>query len=239
MKKNETIEYDKISDDIYWISTDTVLKMNVTLARKNQDGTRRYFHSEYEYDSKYTDKRRVTSIRRSFDYYLTLENLNDKDCFTMIQQSDIFALRETLMKVSRWISSNRIFGTINGSLIVQSKPEPEVVRNLRGSKHLSFEPTIVRYSDIVSPGIRMVFFNGAYTDISVDKFMGFKYCIDSIDMYGSAVSLVNYIGRPPIGTGLYSIPPNNAKETEIVKDPVIPKRTFNVKEKKYGDLDDM
>lgn len=239
MNKN-AIDYDKISDDVYWLSMDTVLRMNVTLSNKNQDGTRRFFHTEYEYSSKYVDKKRVKSIKRSFKYYLSLEYLKDKECFTQIQPSDMYALQDILAKVVRWGIDKRTFGIVDGTLRIKAKQRPEILQLF--GKTITFEPIVIRFSESISPGIRITFYNEIFSDVTIDKFMGFKYIIDKIDMYNAALSIVNYIESPPSDSGLLRVINEGASTTserEVVE-PDIPKRDISKQRKSYFDkLDEM
>lgn len=234
MNKNSLI-YDKISDDVLWLSTEIILRMNVTLSSRNQDGTRRSFYSEYEYDSKYIDKKRATSIKRSFGYYLSLES-TDKSIFIQIYPSDIYALRDILLKVSRWILNSKLFVIVDNKLSLARKVKPEEII-LKG-KVLGFEPTIIRFSEEVIPGIRFTYNSERYYDISADKFMGFKYIIDTIDMYLVASNMVNFIQIPPYGTNLYQIQSESKREINEIQSNV-PKRQFKESRSYFDKLDNM
>ena len=63
--------------------------------------------------------------------------------------------------------------------------------------------------------------NNYYTDIPLDKFLAFKYIIDTIDMYNSAQLLINYNGRPDYGTNLYEFTNTDSNTTsEVYDEPV-------------------
>lgn len=208
---NDTINYDKITDTIYWLSLDTSLKFNVSLAKKNKDGSRRFFHREVEYDSNYTDKHRVSSIKREFNYYLSFEVMNNQDCFTMIRVQDIILFRIYLDEITKWFSN--LFSVIDGRLIV-GQYKPIIFNNLAMGKTLQFEPLVLRYNEIVTPGIRITFLpSNTFTDVSVDKFMGLVYHIKTIDMHMVALAMINYLEAPPSGTNIYSFTPNTQEYT--------------------------
>lgn len=209
---NNITDYEKIQDDIYWMSLGSVLRFSVTLARKNEDKTRRFFYREVEYDSKYIDKRRVTSVKRSYDYYLSFEISKQPDAFVMIRVQDIMRLRMSLNNVVKWFSE--IFATDGKKLVIKGSLRTEILANLPMNRYLKFEPVVIRYDDSQVPGVRMYLSSDAlYTDISVDKFMGLVYHINTIDMHSVALAMINSLGPVPYGTNIYSM---NTGDSETV-----------------------
>ena len=47
------VQYERISDTVMWFSMDWCLKFNVSLAKKDSKGHRKFFYKEWQYDSKY------------------------------------------------------------------------------------------------------------------------------------------------------------------------------------------
>ena len=70
----EFFKIDKVSDDVYAIGPNVILKFNVSLSKTSQ-GKRYHFHKEYEYPSKDIKNQNLVTIKRSFDYYLSIENM--------------------------------------------------------------------------------------------------------------------------------------------------------------------
>ena len=72
---NEFEIYNKISDDVYIIGKNIILRMNVVLYNTTSNSNKIYFHREVNYfDNKANQEMR--SIKRSFDYHLSIENIN-------------------------------------------------------------------------------------------------------------------------------------------------------------------
>ena len=79
MEISNPIEYykiDKISDDIYLIAANILLKFNVVLSNKS-NGKRYHYYTEFEYDaSSQGIEGSLVSIKRSFDAFLSID-IND------------------------------------------------------------------------------------------------------------------------------------------------------------------
>lgn len=229
---DKILDYERITDDLYWMSLGGVVRFSVSLARKNEDGTRRFFHREVEYNSKYIDKRRVTSVKRSFDYYIHFEITNNPDAFVMIRVSDIIALRNSLAIASKWFST--CFALSDDKIIIKGAPKPEMINNLPMGRYIQLEPTVVKFDEQQVPGIRMFLSrNDLYIDITVDKFMGLVYIINTIDMHSTALAMINSLGGTPYGTNYYAMSVNDNEavlETGVsnMKKREIPKQKKNV-----------
>lgn len=188
------MDIEKISDIICYLSRDVNVKFNVVLARKKEDGTRNFFHKEYEYNSKYLDVDKSITISRSFDYYITLDFKDNFEAGVMIRPKDMMNLQLKLNDSIRWFG--KLFKTDKeGNLIIFGDFKKIYIKNLAGNKYLCLEPTIIKYEDNTSKeGIR-VFFSSTevYTDIDIDNYMGFVYLMNKIDLYGAAITLLNYL----------------------------------------------
>lgn len=201
-------QYEKLVDDVYFLGNAVVLRMNVVLAKKSDDGRRFYYHNEFLYSTnKYIDTNQIVTMRRSFDYFLTIENnkyIDGEKESLMIRIQDMLILRQLLSNVYAWFTSQQyrnLFAFSKGKLILLDKVDPIVISGLALGKYLSFEPTIVSYDNAEYEGVRMYLNSKSnYVDMTVDRFMGFYYLISTIDLYQSAQLLLNYHGRPEMGT---------------------------------------
>lgn len=208
------VDYDKISDDLCILGFNTVLRFNVILSKASQDGKRYHFHHEYEYNTnKYIDKKSLITIRRQFDFYISIENLRQNEFgqkeFIMIRIQDILYVREQLKKATEWFRSTEfanLYGMKGNTTILLRTVEPIHILGLASDKYLSLEPCVISYEEGKSiSGIRIYLSSkNNFIDMTVDKFMGFVYLIESINMYESAQLLLNYLQRPEYGTNLYS-----------------------------------
>jgi len=88
------MDYEKISDRVMDLGYNTVLKMNVTLAKKNKGGYRNHYYKEYSYKTnKYIDKSTLCNISRNFDYFLSIERYSEEKDFLMIRDENMLGLR--------------------------------------------------------------------------------------------------------------------------------------------------
>lgn len=204
------VQYDKLSDDLYFLGFNAILKFNVTLSKKGEDGKRHHFHKEFEYMSeKYNEK--LITMKRSFDFFLSIENMKQCDNgvkeFIMIRAQDMYHVKDRLHAASRWFLSKdfeKLYARKNNELIMLGKVEPIEIAYLAMDKYIIIEPIIYSYDDRKDRGVRLYLSSpNNYVDMNVDKFMGLIYLIDSINMYQSAQLLLNYLGRPELGTNMY------------------------------------
>lgn len=243
MEKN-ILQYEKITDDLCILGINTILRFNVSLAIKTQDGIKKLFHSEFEYKAKkYTNLNTVCSIRRSFDYYLSIENLRANQDgikeFIMIRIQDILYVREQFELATKWFRDSKyenLFAMSKGRLVMLGKVEPIKILGLAMDKSLMLEPIIINYDDNnQTTGVRLYLSSrDNYVDMSVDKFMGIVYLLSSINMYESAQILLNYLQRPELGTNSYNM---NNREEDIIEDGYIETknntRKINNKQKSF------
>lgn len=239
------IDYDKISDDLYFLGggAKLVLRMNVSLARRSKEGNRQHFYSEYQYDiDKYLDKGSVISMRRRFDYYMSLESLEDKDFLTgiMIRPQDMILLRSRLADVLPWFSSD-IYIVRAGKLMIVNRPSTITIDGFPGGKSISFDPIVIDWEDNnQSMGVRITLSGGIYSDVTIDRFYGFIYTINSMNMIQSAQAMLAYMGMPEYGTNRYEVDTGYSEpQKEIVeKNPIIKERQIRNanKGKSYFDM---
>ncbi len=237
----EYLDYDKISDDLCWLGNKCIVRMVVKLAKKNKDGDRNHFHTEYKYPANYNDKREAITLRRSFDYYISIDSLDTKDSI-MITIRDILLLRASLAEVYKWFY-DKTFAIKNKKMIILEKKKPVIVDGLMGGKYLIFEPIVYTdWEEKQSKGIRITLGNpNSFIDVSASSFAGFLYVMSGIDMYTSAQGLINYLGHPKFGTNLITYERSEYVSGEQVNN-VIKERTIVPKKKQqksFFDLDDM
>lgn len=201
-------DYEKLVDDIYFLGNNTILRMNVILGKKLDDGRRYFYHSEFMYSTnKYIDTNRLITMRRSFEYYLTIENIKntsdrEKESI-MIRVQDMLHMRHMLDKAYKWFTSDQfrdLFAYSKSKLVILGKIDPIIISGLPAGKKITIEPTVVQYDSSYYEGVRIYLNNNNnYIDMTVDRFMGLIYLINTIDLYQSAQLLLNYHGRPELG----------------------------------------
>ena len=210
---------DKISDDVYTIAPNIILKFNTSLSRINT-GKRYHYHKEYEYPSKVDDTPTLVTIKRSFDYYLSIENnqkeANGEKLFIRIGPAEYYIFKKGLEETIAWFTDMKYakLFTKNRGQIVVMPPVPEFrISNLPMNKYIHLSPTVIDrgMSNMdKEPGVRIELSNPSYyIEISVDRLMGLYYTINSFNMYQCALSMVNYLGRPEFGTNRYVMEPSH------------------------------
>ena len=236
----EYIDYDKISDDLCWLGNKCIVRMVVKLANKNKDGDRNHFHREYKYQSNYNNRKELITIRRSFDYYISIDNLETKDSI-MITVRDILLLRMQMNEAFKWFY-DKTFAIKNQKMIILEKKNPIYVDSLIGGKYLMFEPIVyLDWEEKQSKGIRITLGNpDVFTDVPVNVFAGFMYLMNSIDMFTAAQNMINYLGHPDFGTNLLTFEKSEYASGEHISN-VIKERTIQPKMKKsyFDNLDNM
>lgn len=198
----------KITDDMFTLGPNVVLRFNVECSRNV--GNKTYpFYSEYEYPCDNGSVKSLVSVKRVYDYYMSIENVKKDDngnkVFVRIGVTEILLLQQSLAVVASWFSSKKyanLFVKSNGVLTVCPPVPNAAVTGLPMGKYLEFYPTIIDRGMANAdkfPGIRIYLGDdSAFIDIPVEKFMGFKYIVDKCDMFGYAQNLANAM-NPELG----------------------------------------
>lgn len=200
-------QYEKLVDEVYYLGGNVILKMNVVLNRRKEDGTSFNYHNEYMYDSeKYTNHNKLITMKRCFDYFLTLENAKQYDVekeSIMIRPQDYYNIQYNLSAIQKWFEIQDMYAVKDNKLYLINPPNPITISNLAGGKKILIEATVISYENIQYEGVRIYLNNtNNYADITMDRLMGFIYIMNTIDMYGAAQHMVSYHGRPPSGDNI-------------------------------------
>lgn len=212
----EFFKIDKISDDVFAIGPNVILRFNVSLS-KTSNGNRYHFHKEYEYPSRgITGQPTLVTIKRSFDFYLSIENMqkdqNGNKVFIRIGPSEFMLFKKGLEEAISWFTDSKysnLFAVDKGNLILMP-PFPEYrIPSLPMQKYIEILPVIIDKGIANAdkePGVRLVLGDPSATvDINLDRLMGLYYIISCFNMYEAALGIVNYLQRPEFGTNRFSI----------------------------------
>lgn len=210
----EFFKIDKVSDDVYAIGPNVILKFNVSLS-KISNGKRYHFHKEYEYPSRgISEQPTLVTIKRSFDYYLSIESMQKDDkgnkVFIRIGPQEYMLFKKALEEAISWFTDSKyskLFAQDRGRLVMVA-PIPEFkIPNLPMQKYIELVPVIIDRGIANAdkePGIRIILSDpSTYVDINLDRLMGLYYIISCFNMYQAALAMVNYIQRPAFGTGRF------------------------------------
>lgn len=209
--------YDKMSDDMYRLGPNMVIRFNVLLNKNSEKYGKTNYHQEYEYVSSQT-RTPVRMIRRSFDYYITVENersteIIQKD-FANVRVQHMLKFIRFLEMGMRWFSSeefNDIYQIKDAQLVLVKHPKKLTI-DLDMNKQISIEPIV--HSDRLrnqSQGVRISLNSDLnYCDLSLDKYAGLYYLMKSVDMYNIACTMVNYLNRE-MGENVTSFSKNQSR----------------------------
>lgn len=241
-------QYEKIVDDLFIIGNNVILRFNTILSKYSNRFGRVNYHQEFEYYNRDAGCNTIT-MRRDFDFYLSIENMRSDENtpikqFIMITVSEIYGFRLFLDDVMRWFDDPRYDGLYVtdskiGELVMTRAIKPISISLPPNRSYIAAEPMVcVNRFNEESQGVRLYLSSDTnYVEVTLHKMRGFKYLIDSIDMYGSACALINYKQRPELGTNLISYSYNKDYNVESS----VPTQTSGrkIQPKKAPSLDDL
>ena len=210
------IDYDAISDRIFWLASNISLNFTVKLGKKDKEGNRLHYHKEIEYASNYLNTNSVISIKRSFDYFFTIESTDNKSIYIQIRLENMIMLQNVLQEVLNSLFDQSRWSIKNKRLVTIGNFAPSVLPGLPMNKWLSFEPIVYEYnSGEFNKGVRITLSDyNLYIDIDIDKFMGLVYLINSFNMYQAASTMINYLHWNEYGTNLVQFAPDTNEQNE-------------------------
>ena len=241
------IDYDSISDRVYTLGSNIVVNFTVKLARKDKDGCRSHFHKEYMYSANsYKDTSCVVSIKRVYDYFISIENINNKDIYIQIRVENMIMLKSILQQLVNILMDESNWMIRDNKLVLKRKYNPILLTGLPMNKWLDFEPTVMQFQDgSFTKAVRISLSDySEYVDMPVDKFMGFTYAIDCMRMQESAMIMINYLDEHKFGTSLvsfdnpYNTPPSSDREDYEGVPDTVPNRTIPKRNKSFFDKND-
>jgi hypothetical protein len=203
--------YNKIDSIICYIG-DAALKMNVILTDTNKKDKLRNlsYHMETDFYSKAADCRMV-NIKLSMKYFLTLEgfkDINGQRPYIMITPANIIKIRESFHNyLDNIFYDGNTFVIENGNLCFRRGKKPILIDGLPFEKYLVLAPDMGVNRDNINYKATKLFLSSRdnYLYLTESQLLELVYAFDSINMYQSALSLVNYFGRPPEGTNRFIV----------------------------------
>ena len=205
----EFMKYDKISDDVYTIGPNVILRFNVSLSKISMDNKRYHFYKEFEYNTRAQGIDSLVTVKRTFDYYLSIENVQkdretDDKAFIRIGVYDIYKLKGQLDTVISWFTDKKyknLYVKDKGKLILTNPIPDSTVGGYPQNKYLRFYPTILDKGegiDKLQPGVLLELSSvNNCIAMTFERFMGLYYTISNFNMYLAAQNLVGYLGFQP------------------------------------------
>lgn len=201
-------DYDRITDQIFYLSENLSLNFTTVLSRKDKAGGRMFFHYETEYQSKYIGTDVARSIKRIMNFYFTIDNKNDFGNGFILRTNDVLIfcmIIEQQLLPLYFDPKKRIYKVIDNRLIIKGEYN-DIVYPQSDYKFISLAPIVCTYEDgTYKEGVRMTVNNESeFVDLDIDKFMGFYYLLKNTDMYSVAANMVTYVKQQPYGTNIFS-----------------------------------
>lgn len=214
-------DYEKISDICMWLSNDYVLKFTVELNKHNDKYGKSNFYKEIGYT---IDEDYRVNINRDFVYYLSIESikktLDGNKLNIRIGLNDIYFLKYKLEQAISWFTDKyfeNLFARDNNNKIVMTmKPNPIKI-DLSFGNYIEIEPSIFTFDNTLEQltGVRIYLSSDSNSlFMNVNTLFGFKYFIDTFNMYQSAQNMLNFLGRPEYGTNYFEYSPVKSKQNE-------------------------
>ena len=194
--------YDRITDKIMYLSQNISLDFVVSLAYKSKDGSRRFFHSEYEKTSQYVGTQKSITVTRNIRFYFVINNKNDFGGGLVLKPQDVIILTKIISEqVFPWFTGpTRIFDIKENKLVITGNFKPVLYIQSEYS-YLSFTPIVNEYqSGQFKEGVHVCMSTqDVWFDMTIDELYGFYYILTNTSMYNLAAEMVNYIKSQPYG----------------------------------------
>ncbi len=194
--------YSKISDIIYWINRDWILRFNVELYKK-VNNERINYHSEFQY---MINGKPYTSISRSFNYYISIDaSKSDEEnnrASLRIYQNDIYFVKQAFNQVHRWFTDpeyKSLFVKTDDGSVTFGMNINSIKVGLTFNTYLEIEPAVSMNNSEYEIGVHFYLGSDQYRIfIPLRIFFIIYDIITQFNMYQAACTLVNYIERPDI-----------------------------------------
>lgn len=206
----------KITSSLLWLNFETILKMNVVMV-KYRNNKELHYYKEVSYPRGNSSDRNL-NVSLDYDYYLSIESVNrlglkrKKNIYVQIRIQDILLFRDIVMDVYKSVREHfeDIYQINSDGIITGMKRNNDVLGgmyNLAMGNSIIFKPDITeRSNDSLMEAIRFMFpKEKEYTVVDMNKFCAFVEIIDKLNLPMYAQELVNYVGKPELGTNRYEM----------------------------------
>lgn len=213
LDKQPILRYNKISDSITFINNSLMMRMNVVLYSNSERYGRKYYYSEYGYNDK--NGFPTVKMNRSYDAYLSIESYGKSyrsKRFFILRVGELEKLKyEILPKLKDWLisrdklvefrSDNKLYMRDSYGALSKKEWKQYIAPIVFKSNNLlfSFRPGIDSVRDEMCIVMMCEDPHEEY-NISILKMYELIRIIEQFDIYLYASSMLNYIGRPEMGT---------------------------------------
>lgn len=205
MKPNDYMLYDRVTDQVYYLSKNIHMSFITRLSWKKQDGSRAFFHAEYEKQSQYVGTQTSRTIKRNLSFYFLIEEKGDINNSFLLRPRDVIILIKLLdNNVFPWFHGDtRVFDIVDKKLVIKGTYSPAVYAQSTYA-YLAFTPVVYEYqTGEFKEGVHITMNNTDTTwDMTIDDLYGFYYILTNTSMYNLAAELATYAKVPPYGVNL-------------------------------------
>lgn len=223
--------FSKIQDQLLYLGNprynSAILSVVVNLMSTNYQGDANYFYHEVVYPSSKMNTI-TTKVRRTFNTYLALENTKPLNGnyreYIVIKGRDLELLKAIFVPYVEAVFGSQfkqIFAYNKQNKLMVNTFKPRAVNDIGGSKCIKFAPGMYfnNQENEFQPGLELILNNPAnMVVINVSQAFELIYIIKTLDLYTYGANMVNFIGKPPIGTNRIILE-SNGMERPIQQEP--------------------
>lgn len=205
-------EVNRIASVIGYFGRYCNLQMHVIITDPPKDQKKKMrnnsFYSETNFYSKAADQRMV-NIKLNFKYYMALEyNKPDERAYCTIYDEYILPIQSKLNEYYQlYTDKNTFIKTQDGKYVLNRERAKAIsIEHLPFGFYLVFVPTVLEKDGYYYPATKL-FVNSRHTydiltSLSLNKLV---YIFNTINMYQSALELINFYGKPSFGTNRFIV----------------------------------
>lgn len=208
-------DVNKISTNIMWLSSNTILRVTANLWNISKKRGRSSYHRETRF---YYDKagKQVVNINLDIDVFVTIEQLKPNErsekCYIRLNTTDIFYFKNAVESMFQVLNNDykSIFGMKNGRARIQKKMTPIEIKCSSFNSYLVIQPDIIenRNGDERSSkgGIRINLSSPTnYVLLDMNGVITLKETLAHLSLPQYGQMLINYLGAPKLGEHMYQV----------------------------------
>ena len=238
---------DSISIPIMYLGNNIILSHKVKLSRPDKLGKRDYYHKEFTYPSKYSDPKRVTTLRLNHSSILTIENKNEKSIreSIIINISNRDFIVKSLSSIKKILKNPDLFIEHDEKFIVNPKLKKESIISVSPYKDkiIIVKPCVIETDDndyVIGVELCLDYTNMTFIQIKLETFKSFLNIIKKFDFHVAGIAAITYLQSSEIGNHEVDIYQSSINDFDADLEPVHsvkPKDTkldeFVVKKKEF------
>jgi len=197
---------DSISIPIMYLGNNIILSHKVKLSRPDKLGKRDYYHKEFTYSSKYSDPKRVTTLRLNHSSILTIENKNEKSIreSIIINISNRDFIVKSLSSIKKILKNPDLFIEHDEKFIVNPKLKKESIISVSPYKDkiIIVKPCVIETDDndyVIGVELCLDYTNMTFIQIKLETFKSFLNIIKKFDFHVAGIAAITYLQSSEIG----------------------------------------